>query len=171
MNAVFYPQDLLRCAVTRHFSAQSSLYRPIYSSATLLRAGLLRDGSGGLDSSTEMPNDHGVLSLFALLCLFAALAVPLLKVSWVRWLYTAPQGFAIISFITQYFQIKTLDALQAREWRTSSAVRQAGRWIVKLQGCSRLAWALIWSSSARSTSQVAPSDFGASACLVPQKFA
>jgi hypothetical protein len=51
----------------------------------------------GLDPNTMMTNDHGLLSLLAVLCLFAPLAVPFVKQAWSRWLYAAPFAFAILA--------------------------------------------------------------------------
>jgi len=60
----------------------------------------------GLDLNTLSTNAHGFLSLLGMLCLLAPLAVPFLKRWWSRWLYVAPLGFAILAFITIYFQME-----------------------------------------------------------------
>jgi hypothetical protein len=51
----------------------------------------------GLDPNTMMTNDHGFLSLLAVLCLFAPLAVPFVKQAWSRWLHAAPFAFVVLA--------------------------------------------------------------------------
>jgi len=51
----------------------------------------------GLDPNTMLTNDHGFLSLLAVLCLFAPLAVPFVKQPWSRWLNAAPFAFAVLA--------------------------------------------------------------------------
>lgn len=60
----------------------------------------------GLNAATYTSIDHGLLSLLALVCLFAPLVVPFLKASWSRWVYTAPLGFVALATITLYAQIQ-----------------------------------------------------------------
>jgi len=54
----------------------------------------------GLDPQTQLPNDHGFLSLLAILCLFAPAAMPFLKQAWARWLNAAPLGFVVLAAIS-----------------------------------------------------------------------
>jgi hypothetical protein len=54
----------------------------------------------GLDPQTQMPTDHGILSLIAILCLLAPAAVPFLKQTWARWLNTAPLAFLVLAAIS-----------------------------------------------------------------------
>jgi hypothetical protein len=51
----------------------------------------------GLDPNTMLTNDHGFLSLLAVLCLFAPLAVPFVKQAWSRWLNAAPLAFVALA--------------------------------------------------------------------------
>lgn len=62
----------------------------------------------GLDMATQMPNDHGLLSLLAIVCLFAPIAVPFLKIPLVRWLFIAPLSFVVIALITLYSQVQNV---------------------------------------------------------------
>ena len=54
----------------------------------------------GLDAQTQMPTDHGFLSLLAIVCLLAPVAVPFLKQAWARWLYAAPLAFAVLAALS-----------------------------------------------------------------------
>lgn len=62
----------------------------------------------GLDPNTMMTNNHGLLSLLAVLCLLAPLAVPFVKQAWSRWLDAAPFGFAVIAVMTIMTEIRDI---------------------------------------------------------------
>ncbi len=53
----------------------------------------------GLNPQTQMTNDHGFLSLLAMIALSAPLAVPFLKQVWARWLNAAPIAFLLLAGI------------------------------------------------------------------------
>ena len=59
----------------------------------------------GLDANTMEATDHGFMSLLALLCFFAPLAVPFVKRPWARRLNAAPFAFAILTFVTTVMKI------------------------------------------------------------------
>ncbi|WP_263376049.1 hypothetical protein [Granulicella aggregans] len=53
----------------------------------------------GLGPQTQMTNDRGFLSLLAIVCLLAPLAIPFLKQTWARWLNAAPVAFLLVACI------------------------------------------------------------------------
>ncbi len=67
----------------------------------------------GLDAQTQMPTDHGILSLLAILCLFGPVAVPFLKQAWARWLNAAPLGFVVLAAISVGSVIRSTNAAMA----------------------------------------------------------
>jgi len=62
----------------------------------------------GLDPATMMTNDHGFLSLLAVLCLFAPLAVPFVKQAWARWLNAAPLAFVALAAVAIASEVRSL---------------------------------------------------------------
>jgi hypothetical protein len=62
----------------------------------------------GLDPNTTMTNDHGFLSLLAVFCLLAPLAVPFVKHAWSRWLYAAPLAFAVLAVATISTEVRNI---------------------------------------------------------------
>ena len=69
----------------------------------------------GMDVRTTMVDDHGVLSFLAILCLFAPLAVPFVKLIWARWLYLAPLIYSLIAAVTIYMQMESAEHTVERE--------------------------------------------------------
>lgn len=62
----------------------------------------------GLNPNTMLTDSHGFLSLLAILCLLAPLAVPLLKQTWARWLNAAPFAFSLLAVVTLSIQIHSI---------------------------------------------------------------
>ena len=61
----------------------------------------------GIDVNTMGANDHGLLSLLAIVGLFAPMAVPFVQKRWARWLYCGPLAFSVIALVTLYLQISS----------------------------------------------------------------
>ncbi len=61
----------------------------------------------GVNVNAYNTSEHGFLSLVALLCLFAPLAVPFIRQTWSRWLYAAPLGFTVLAPVSVYFQLES----------------------------------------------------------------
>ncbi len=80
----------------------------------------------GLNVSSETANDHGFLSLLAVVCLLAPLAVPFWQSVWSRWLYAAPLGFCLVTLVALYVQVEKVGRA-ATESATSWLGAQAGR--------------------------------------------
>jgi hypothetical protein len=62
----------------------------------------------GLDPNTMMTNDHGLLSLLAVLCLLAPFGVPFLRQRWSRWLNAAPLAFVVLAVFTITTEIHSI---------------------------------------------------------------
>jgi hypothetical protein len=69
----------------------------------------------GLDPNTMMTNDHGFLSLMAVLCLLAPLAVPLVKQSWARWLNAAPLVFTLLAIFAVASEIRNVGSAASQQ--------------------------------------------------------
>ncbi len=67
----------------------------------------------GLDPQTQLPNDHGFLSVLAILCLFGPAAMPFLKQAWARWLNAAPLGFVVLAAISVGSEVHKANAAVA----------------------------------------------------------
>ncbi len=68
----------------------------------------------GLNPQTQMTIDHGLLSLLAILCLFAPAAVPFLKQAWARWLNAAPAGFLLLACLAVGSQVQSAASAAGR---------------------------------------------------------
>ena len=93
---------ILECLLLISFFALPNLLESsMYSGRTLTGWDAI-----GLDPRTTLTSDHGLLSLFAVLCLFAPAAVPFLKQAWARLLYAAPLAFAAIASLAITVEIR-----------------------------------------------------------------
>ena len=84
----------------------------------------------GLNVSSGMASDHGFLSLLAVVCLFAPLAVPFWKSVWSRWLYAAPLGFCFLTLVTIYVEVQKLGRAateSAASWLGAQAATEMSR--------------------------------------------
>lgn len=59
----------------------------------------------GLEQNTTVSMDRGLLSVLAIVCIFAPLAVPFLKQARARWLYVAPLAFCLLALGTVWVEI------------------------------------------------------------------
>ncbi len=68
----------------------------------------------GLNPETQMTTDHGLLSVMAILCLFAPAAVPFLKQAWAGWLNAAPAAFLLLACIAVGSQLHSAASAAGR---------------------------------------------------------
>jgi hypothetical protein len=68
----------------------------------------------GLNPETQMTTDHGLLSVLAILCLFAPAAVPFLKQAWAGWLNAAPAAFLLLACIAVGSQLHSAASAAGR---------------------------------------------------------
>ena len=61
----------------------------------------------GFNVNTMSANDHGILSLLAIVGLLAPLAVTFVKNAWARWLFAAPLLFSILAVMTIVWEIES----------------------------------------------------------------
>lgn len=59
----------------------------------------------GLEQSTTVSMDRGLLSVLAIACIFAPLAAPFLRQAWARWLYVAPLAFCLLALVAVWIEI------------------------------------------------------------------
>jgi hypothetical protein len=89
----------------------------------------------GLSVNTMSSNDHGLLSLIAIVFLFAPLAASFLQKPWARFLYLAPLAFVVLAFLTIFMQIQNAShaATQAAgDLLGGAAARQVGSGISEM---------------------------------------
>ncbi len=84
----------------------------------------------GLNVASGTVSDHGFLSLLAVVCLFAPLAVPFWRSIWSRWLYVAPLTFSFLTLIVVYAEVQRLGRVAtegASRWLGAQAATQMSR--------------------------------------------